>query len=35
MGRAKPGLFVGKHIQFGNSVSEDGGNRFVFAIFCF
>lgn len=27
MGRAKRGLFAGKHIQFGNSVSEDGGNR--------
>jgi hypothetical protein len=30
MNRAKRGLFAGKHIQFGNSVSEDGGNRFVF-----
>ncbi|KAL5071254.1 hypothetical protein RYX36_022141 [Vicia faba] len=27
MNRAKRGLFAGKHIQFGNSVSEDGGNR--------
>ncbi|RYR15173.1 hypothetical protein Ahy_B04g071900 isoform C [Arachis hypogaea] len=25
MGRAKRGLFAGRHIQFGNSVSEDGG----------
>lgn len=30
MGRAKRGLFAGRHIQFGNSVSEDGGNKFVF-----
>ncbi|KAL1330995.1 hypothetical protein HN51_048254 [Arachis hypogaea] len=27
MGRAKRGLFAGRHIQFGNSVSEDGGNK--------
>ncbi|XP_004498490.1 uncharacterized protein [Cicer arietinum] len=27
MNRAKRGLFAGKHIQFGNSVSEDGGNK--------
>jgi len=32
MGRAKRGLFAGKHIQFGNSVSEDGGNRFPFTL---
>jgi len=30
MGRAKRGLFAGNHIQFGNSVSEDSGNRFLF-----
>ena len=29
MGRAKRGLYAGRHIQFGNSVSEDGGNKFV------
>ena len=29
MGRAKRGLFAGRHIQFGNRVSEDGGNKFV------
>lgn len=27
MGRAKRGIFAGKHIQFGNKVSEDGGNK--------
>ncbi|KAL4394885.1 hypothetical protein AHAS_Ahas02G0196700 [Arachis hypogaea] len=27
MSRAKRGLFAGRHIQFGNSVSEDGGNK--------
>ncbi|XP_010526273.1 PREDICTED: 54S ribosomal protein L24, mitochondrial-like [Tarenaya hassleriana] len=27
MGRAKRGLFAGRHIQFGNRVSEDGGNK--------
>lgn len=27
MNRAKRGLFAGKHIQFGNRVSEDGGNK--------
>lgn len=27
MGRAKRGLFAGRHIQFGNQVSEDGGNK--------
>ncbi|GAB2293141.1 hypothetical protein Dimus_027350, partial [Dionaea muscipula] len=26
MGRAKRGIFAGRHIQFGNRVSEDGGN---------
>ena len=29
MGRAHRGLFAGRHIQFGNSVSEDGGNKSV------
>lgn len=29
MGRAQRGLFAGRHIQFGNSVSEDGGNKYV------
>ncbi|KAL9296693.1 hypothetical protein ACSQ67_022589 [Phaseolus vulgaris] len=28
MNRAKRGLFAGRHIQFGNRVSEDGGNKF-------
>ena len=27
MGRAKRGLYAGRHIKFGNKVSEDGGNR--------
>ncbi|KAH9576920.1 hypothetical protein CY35_01G188300 [Sphagnum magellanicum] len=27
MGRAKRGLYAGRHIQFGNQVSEDGGNK--------
>ncbi|CAI0457382.1 unnamed protein product [Linum tenue] len=27
MGRAQRGLFAGKHIQFGNQISEDGGNK--------
>lgn len=27
MNRAKRGLFAGRHIQFGNQVSEDGGNK--------
>jgi large subunit ribosomal protein L28 len=27
MGRAKRGIFAGRHIQFGNNVSEDGGNK--------
>ncbi|PIN09655.1 Mitochondrial/chloroplast ribosomal protein L28 [Handroanthus impetiginosus] len=27
MGRAHRGLFAGRHIQFGNRVSEDGGNK--------
>ena len=30
MGRAKRGLFAGRHIQFGNQISEDGGNKYVF-----
>lgn len=30
MGRAKRGLFAGRHIQFGNQVSEDGGNKYAF-----
>lgn len=30
MGRAKRGLYAGRHIQFGNQVSEDGGNKYVF-----
>lgn len=28
MGRAKRGIFAGRHIQFGNKVSEDGGNKY-------
>lgn len=31
MGRAKRGLFAGRHIQFGNQVSEDGGNKYDFS----
>ncbi|KAF2588679.1 hypothetical protein F2Q70_00040234 [Brassica cretica] len=27
MGRAKCGLYAGRHIQYGNRVSEDGGNK--------
>lgn len=27
MGRAKRGLYGGRHIQFGNNISEDGGNK--------
>ncbi|KAM7277278.1 hypothetical protein ACFE04_019144 [Oxalis oulophora] len=27
MGRAQRGLFAGRHIRFGNQVSEDGGNK--------
>ncbi|GLJ17207.1 hypothetical protein SUGI_0297980 [Cryptomeria japonica] len=27
MGRAKRGIFAGRHIQFGNQISEDGGNK--------
>ncbi|KAL5559388.1 hypothetical protein UlMin_035599 [Ulmus minor] len=27
MNRAKRGIFAGKHIRFGNLVSEDGGNK--------
>ncbi|WCJ33664.1 Ribosomal L28 family [Euphorbia peplus] len=27
MNRAKRGLFAGRHIQYGNSISEDGGNK--------
>ncbi|XP_002961246.2 uncharacterized protein LOC9642695 [Selaginella moellendorffii] len=27
MGRAKRGIFAGRHIQFGNKVSEKGGNK--------
>ncbi|PWA89332.1 ribosomal L28 family [Artemisia annua] len=27
MGRAHRGIFAGKHIQFGNNVSEKGGNK--------
>lgn len=27
MGRAKRGLYAGRHIQFGNQISEDGGNK--------
>ncbi|KAM5565387.1 large ribosomal subunit protein bL28m [Rosa sericea] len=27
MGRAQRGIFAGRHIQFGNNVSEDGGNK--------
>ncbi|KAJ4835884.1 hypothetical protein Tsubulata_030864 [Turnera subulata] len=27
MSRAKRGIFAGRHIQFGNRVSQDGGNK--------
>lgn len=27
MSRAKRGLYAGRHIQFGNRISEDGGNK--------
>lgn len=27
MGRANRGIFAGRHIRFGNRVSEDGGNK--------
>lgn len=27
MGRAHRGIFAGRHIRFGNQVSEDGGNK--------
>ncbi|XP_022729910.1 54S ribosomal protein L24, mitochondrial-like [Durio zibethinus] len=27
MARAKRGLYAGRHIQFGNRISEDGGNK--------
>ncbi|MBA0848261.1 hypothetical protein Goshw_030303 [Gossypium schwendimanii] len=30
MNRAKRGLYAGRHIQFGNSISEDGGNKTQF-----
>lgn len=30
MGRAKRGIYAGRHIQFGNKVSEDGGNKYSF-----
>lgn len=26
-GKARRGLFAGKHIKFGNNVSEDGGQQ--------
>lgn len=29
MGRAKRGLYAGRHIQYGNRISEDGGNKSV------
>ena len=28
-GKARRGVFAGKHIKFGNNVSEDGGNKCV------
>lgn len=34
MGRAKRGLYAGRHIQYGNRVSEDGGNKFVSFSLC-
>ncbi|KAI7992804.1 FRIGIDA-like protein 4a [Camellia lanceoleosa] len=30
MGRAHRGIFAGRHIQFGNRFSEDGGNKYTF-----
>nr|GMC77721.1 54S ribosomal protein L24, mitochondrial [Ipomoea batatas] len=35
MGRAHRGLYAGRHIQFGNQVSEDGGNNCRNKIFIF
>ncbi|KAF3550859.1 hypothetical protein DY000_02010177 [Brassica cretica] len=35
IGRAKRGLYAGRHIQYGNRVSEDGGNKSVFFSFSF
>lgn len=35
MGRAKRGIYAGRHIQFGNNVSEDGGNKSVLLILLF
>lgn len=29
MKRARRGLYAGKHIGFGNKISEDGGNKCV------
>ena len=26
-GKARRGVFAGKHVKFGNRVSEDGGNK--------
>ena len=28
MGRANRGIYAGRHIRFGNRVSEDGGNKY-------
>ena len=33
MGRAQRGIFAGRHIQFGNQVSEKGGNKLVHTVF--
>lgn len=35
MGRAHRGLYAGRHIQFGNRVSEDGGNKSVYYLCLF
>lgn len=35
MNRAKRGIYAGRHIQFGNRVSEDGGNKYESRFFPF
>nr|POE82536.1 hypothetical protein CFP56_71969 [Quercus suber] len=32
VGRAKRSVYAGRHIQFGNRVKENGGNKFVFQV---
>lgn len=35
MNRAKRGIYAGRHIQFGNRVSEDGGNKYEPLLFLY